>query len=528
MRGRISELGGGVGAGDDVAADVVGVARPRTRRGSGRRWRRCARAGRGRSVRSGRAPRARRRRRSRSARGRRPRPGGRRRPSGSGSARYCWPTRTKGRSGMRPRLMSRSAATSSSKEPIDVDGAGAAAGLRHPGHAPLDREVDLEGAGAVPVAAVGAGDPAGEAVAGDLGDGARREVEDDRVGAVELGQRTHPHPRLDPCRRARAAPRPARRRSTASRPPPPASRSCAPAAISAIPTAALIGRVSGLKEWAATPPNSARAAGERQRRASSVAGAAAGMPKRASRSGCFGRCSSGRSTSSFSASKLRGGRLEQPAPGAAVGAESRRGLLDRAHHHCGAAVVERMGEVDLGPAPLQPVRLQPQRAQEGRGRRHRVRRRADVVDHARARSARRCGCRRRSSPPPRAPSPARRPAPAPPRRPARWGRSRRLSPRSRGRGAGLGGRMPPRHLDREVPRLFQPGLARRPCRRRRPTPPPAGRSRRRRSRSAGGRCRPPRTPVRSPAPPPARSRSVPAPPPAAAARGSGRRRSSSR
>ena len=75
------------------------------------------------------------------------------------------------------------------------------------------------------------------------------------------------------------------------------------ALISAHPTEELIGRFIGLKAWAATPPNSARACGVRQERASSVAGAAAARPKRTSRTGWRGTCSTGRMMSSSSSSK---------------------------------------------------------------------------------------------------------------------------------------------------------------------------------------------------------------------------------
>ena len=61
------------------------------------------------------------------------------------------------------------------------------------------------------------------------------------------------------------------------------------AQMSAIPTEELIGRVSGLKACAATPPNSARACGVRQARARSVAGSAAGIPNRVNRSGWSGQ-----------------------------------------------------------------------------------------------------------------------------------------------------------------------------------------------------------------------------------------------
>jgi hypothetical protein len=75
------------------------------------------------------------------------------------------------------------------------------------------------------------------------------------------------------------------------------------ASIRAQPTDELIGLVSGAKAWAATPPKSARACGVLNERASTEAGAAAGMPKRASRIGCFGRWMIGTSMSSSRSSK---------------------------------------------------------------------------------------------------------------------------------------------------------------------------------------------------------------------------------
>src|SRR5262249_53098496 len=62
-----------------------------------------------------------------------------------------------------------------------VDGPGAARAL--------DREVDLEGAGAMAVSAQAARRPGRDPRAGDLGDGARGEVEDDRVDGRELVER---------------------------------------------------------------------------------------------------------------------------------------------------------------------------------------------------------------------------------------------------------------------------------------------------------------------------------------------------
>ena len=72
---------------------------------------------------------------------------------------------------------------------------------------------------------------------------------------------------------------------------------------------------------------------------------------------------------------------EEPLPGGPVGPETRDGFGNRADHHPGAAVVERVGQVDLGPAPLEPVALEVQRAQERRPDGHRVDGRAVVVEH---------------------------------------------------------------------------------------------------------------------------------------------------
>ena len=79
--------------------------------------------------------------------------------------------------------------------------------------------------------------------------------------------------------------------------------------------------------------------------------------------------------------EVRRGGPEEPLPRRPVAPEARDGLGDRADHHPGAAVVERVGQVDLGPAPLEPVALEVQRAQERRPDGHRVDRRAVVVKH---------------------------------------------------------------------------------------------------------------------------------------------------
>src|SRR6476620_5638123 len=79
-----------------------------------------------------------------------------------------------------------------------VNAAGAAGRLEAPGHPALDREVELEGARPISVAAVGAGDAPRQPVAGQLQNAARGEVEDDRVGRRQLVEGAHPPAGLDP------------------------------------------------------------------------------------------------------------------------------------------------------------------------------------------------------------------------------------------------------------------------------------------------------------------------------------------
>ena len=104
-----------------------------------------------------------------------------------GSARYCWPTSTKGRSGMRPRRDRPFGLGDLLEGAAEVHGAGAAAVRVRPRHVALDGEVELERAGAVAVPAVGAGDATGQPVAEEIGDRTGREVEQDDVGGRDVG-----------------------------------------------------------------------------------------------------------------------------------------------------------------------------------------------------------------------------------------------------------------------------------------------------------------------------------------------------
>jgi len=105
-RGR-TQLADVLGAGHDVAADVVRVVAATARAGAPS-CRRSAPGARGRTARNWAMIASWRPRCSRAGRARTSRPGGYRRPSGAESARYCWPTRTNGRSGIRPAEVSRS------------------------------------------------------------------------------------------------------------------------------------------------------------------------------------------------------------------------------------------------------------------------------------------------------------------------------------------------------------------------------------------------------------------------------------
>jgi hypothetical protein len=78
-----------------------------------------------------------------------------------------------------------------------MDVAGPAGGLEFPRHAPLDREIELEGGGPVSIAAVGARDPGGQPLRSDLRHGPRRQVEEDGIGRRQLAERAHRAAGLD-------------------------------------------------------------------------------------------------------------------------------------------------------------------------------------------------------------------------------------------------------------------------------------------------------------------------------------------
>ena len=229
--------------------------------------------------------------------------------------------------------------------------------------------------------------------------------------------------------------------------------------VSAIPTAELIGRLSGLKACAATPPKSAFACSVLNMRTSAVAGIAARRPKPARRIGCFGRCSIGWKKSSASASNAARRRPEHAPPARTVLPQARGRRVDRLQQHCPrchrradgrgrSRASATRGRIAPAPATAGTATRPPSDASPSR-------RRAAAPGRSAPPSAR----RRRSCPRPRAPSRRRPRARARPRRPGRWARSRRLSRCSRDRRGLRPALAPSRDLDREVEALLEPGPA---------------------------------------------------------------------
>ena len=79
----------------------------------------------------------------------------------------------------------------------EVDGSRLARVRIGPGHAALDREVDLEGAGTVTEAPETAGNPRRQPITEDVGDRAGGEVEHRHVRRRQLRRRLDPHTGLD-------------------------------------------------------------------------------------------------------------------------------------------------------------------------------------------------------------------------------------------------------------------------------------------------------------------------------------------
>ena len=264
-----------------------------------------------------------------------------------------------------------------------MDGPGPPRLLLGPGHPALDREVELEGAGPVLEATVGAGDPGRQAVPGELEHAARAPGRGRPRRPRAARRASAPGGRSRSCRRARGSPPPRRRRSRSSRPSPPASRRRGPSDVSAIPIAELNGRLSGAKAWAATPPKSARRLrraqrpGQRRRRQRRPQ-AEAGQQRAG---GAAGGAAAGRK-SSLSASKPgRGGRRGASrrgpaAPSPAAVASSERSIAAPPPPSSGWA------RSTSGQAHSRPWRSSPSAGERRRADGHRVGRGALVVDQA--------------------------------------------------------------------------------------------------------------------------------------------------
>jgi hypothetical protein len=76
-------------------------------------------------------------------------------------------------------------------------------------------------------------------------------------------------------------------------------------------------------------------------------------------------------------------RAEGPEPRRGIRTETGCGIPDGADYHRGSALLERMGQIDLGPKPLQTMLGQGQRSQERRGQRKGVERGTDIMQDPR-------------------------------------------------------------------------------------------------------------------------------------------------
>ena len=233
------------------------------------------------------------------------------------------------------------------------------------------------------VAPVGAGDPARQPLAGDLGDRGRSEVEDDCVGGRQLLQRAHPPAGLDPAAvlgdrrrqrvgdRARATPR--------DRP-------------SVVVAGADQGHPDrGAERRGERPEGVGGGAGEERPRLGARQGTGQrrgrrrGAQAEAGEQQRMARQAVGHRPEDVLGEPVEGrrGGAEEPLPGLPRIAQAGRRLLDRAQHRRHLAAVERMGEIDLRPGPLEPVAVEAERRQRRRADGKGVDGRAVVVEQAR-------------------------------------------------------------------------------------------------------------------------------------------------
>ena len=229
------------------------------------------------------------------------------------------------------------------------------------------------------VAAIGARDAGRQAVAGDLGDAARRHVEQNGVGRQELVKRLDMDASFDLAAvlaqdgrqrvrdrlRAAARDRPAEAVAGAD------ERHANRRAHRIGQRAERVRRDAAEKRTRLRRLPRAREDGGGHRRC----GAEAGQLQRVAR---HVQHRAEKVVHEF-VELLR--RREHAPPGAAVLPQTLDCRVQRVQHHPRAAVVQRVRAVDLGPEPLEPVALEAERVEERRADGHRMHGRALVVQH---------------------------------------------------------------------------------------------------------------------------------------------------
>ncbi len=263
-----------------------------------------------------------------------------------------------------------------------MDGAGLARRLGGPGDPATHGEVDLERRRAVLPGPVGLAAPGRRAVTDDVGEPGRRRVEERDVGCREVGERADAVVEHD--RAAELGQQARERGGDRLRP--------------------ALGRRPAVHVTGGDHHRADRRGGEPGQGPVDVGGAAeeqrAGLGRR-ERTSEHRRREPGAQPEGGQLERVAGHaqqrtedvvgeigevglqRPEDPTPPAAVDAETRCGLDHVTAQHAGRAVLERVGDVDLGPAPAQPVLGQRERPEVGRGDAERVDGRADVVQDPR-------------------------------------------------------------------------------------------------------------------------------------------------